>query len=154
MDPRLQSAIEALHQPGDWVHVATIGRDGGPHVTPMMMGLEPPYLLFSFTGKQKVRNLERDPRATLLVEAGELYHELRGVMLECETVVHRDQEAVSALGREIFMRYAAPRGEPAVHELPPEVRTMVDRQAAKRVGLEFVELRRASWDHRKLEGVY
>ena len=35
-------------------------------------------------------------------------------MLECETVVHRRQEVVSALGREIFMRYAAPRGEPAV----------------------------------------
>ena len=67
MDPRLQSAIEAVHQPTDWVHVATIGRDGGPHVTPMMMGLEPPYLLFSFTGKQKVRNLERDPRACVSI---------------------------------------------------------------------------------------
>ena len=31
---------------------------------------------------------------------------------------------------------------------------MVDSQAAKRVGLEFVERRRASWDHRKLGGTY
>ena len=31
---------------------------------------------------------------------------------------------------------------------------MVEQQAAKRVALEFVELRRASWDHRKLGGVY
>ena len=31
---------------------------------------------------------------------------------------------------------------------------MIATQAAKRVALEFVELRRASWDHRKLGGVY
>jgi hypothetical protein len=31
---------------------------------------------------------------------------------------------------------------------------MVEAQATKRVSLEFVEQRRASWDHRKLGGVY
>ena len=31
---------------------------------------------------------------------------------------------------------------------------MVQAQAAKRVGLEFVEQRRATWDHRKLGNVY
>jgi general stress protein 26 len=67
MDSKLQKAIESLHQSAEWVHLATIGRDGGPHVTPMMMGLKPPYLLFSFTGKQKVRNLERDPRACVAI---------------------------------------------------------------------------------------
>ncbi len=147
------------------VTCATAGPRGWPHLMPLWYVLRdadgrgaasggPRLWAWTYATSQKVRNLERDPRATVLVEAGELYHELRGVMLECETVVHRDEEAVSALGREIFMRYAAPRGEPAVQELPAEVRTMVDRQAANRVGLEFVELRRASWDHRKLEGVY
>lgn len=62
MDSRLLSAINTLHAPAEWVHLATIGRDGGPHVTPMMMGLRDPFLLFSLTGKQKVRDLERDPR--------------------------------------------------------------------------------------------
>ena len=63
MDPKLRAAIESLHQPAEWVHFASIGRDGGPHVTPLMMGLSDVGLLFSFTGKQKIRNLERDPRA-------------------------------------------------------------------------------------------
>ncbi len=109
---------------------------------------------WTYAASQKVRNLERDSRATLQVEAGELYQELRGVMLECETIVHRDVAVVQALGQEIFRRYASPRGEPPAETLPQEVAAMVDKQAAKRVALEFVELRRTSWDHRKLGGVY
>ena len=146
------------------VTCATVGPRGWPHLMPLWYVLREPQeqsaagaqrlWAWTYAASQKVRNLERDPRATLLVETGELYHELRGVMLECETVVHSDLDVVSALGREIFMRHAAPRGEPAVQELPAEVVAMVERQAAKRVGLEFVELRRASWDHGKLEGVY
>jgi len=67
MDEKLERAIRSLHQPADWVHLATSGRDGEPHVTPMMMGIRPPVLLFSLTGKQKVRNLERDPRACVAI---------------------------------------------------------------------------------------
>jgi general stress protein 26 len=67
MDPYLERAIRTLHRPDDWVHLSTIDHDGGPHVTPMMMALEPPHLLFSLTGKQKVRNIERDPRACVAI---------------------------------------------------------------------------------------
>jgi hypothetical protein len=118
-------------------------------------GISPGPQLWSWTyaASQKVRNLERDARATLQVEAGELYQELRGVMLECEVRIHRDLETVSALGQEILARNATPRGEPAV-ELPAEAAAVVEQQAAKRVGLQFVELRRSTWDHRKLAGVY
>ncbi len=67
MDPKLLQAIKSLHAPSEWVHLSTIGQDGSPHVTPMMMGLQDPWLLFSLTGKQKVRNLERDPRACVAI---------------------------------------------------------------------------------------
>jgi len=76
------------------------------------------------------------------------------VMLECQVRVHCEPDAVAPLGREIFRRYAAPRGAAPAAELPAEVAAMVEKQAAKRVALEFVELRRASWDHRKLGGTY
>ena len=109
---------------------------------------------WTYAASQKVRNLERDARATLQVEAGELYQELRGVMIECEVRVHREPEVVRSLGREILARYASPRGEPPVEELPVQAGEMVDKQAAKRVALEFCERRRSSWDHRKLAGVY
>ncbi len=144
------------------VTCATQGPRGWPHLMPLWYVLRPaapgessPRLwAWTYAVSQKVRNLERDPRATLQVEQGEAYQELRGVMLECEVVIHRDPDVVSALGREVFARYAAPRGEPPARELPAEVSLVVDQQAAKRVGLEFVEMRRASWDHRKLGGVY
>jgi pyridoxamine 5'-phosphate oxidase-like protein len=140
----------------------TVGPRGWPHLMPLWYVLRPvassdlgPRLWsWTYAASQKVRNLERDARATLQVEAGEEYQELRGVMLECDVVVHRDVATVAALGREIFRRYASPRGEPPVPELPAQVAAMVEKQAAKRVGLEFVELRRATWDHRKLGGAY
>lgn len=164
------------------VTCATIGPRGWPHLMPLWyVSRKPDYLAvlagassvqpgaqpqsgapdvgpriwaWTYSSSQKVRNLERDPRATLQVEAGEQYQELRGVMFECDVVIHREIETVSTLGQEIFRRYASPRGEPPVEALAPEVAEMVDKQASKRVALEFAELRRASWDHRKLAGVY
>jgi hypothetical protein len=143
------------------VTCATAGPRGWPHLMPLWYVLRevdageqgPRLWAWTYAVSQKVRNLERDPRATLQVEAGEAYQELRGVMLECEVHLHRELDVVKALGQEVFARYASPRGGPPV-ELAPEVGEMVDRQAAKRVALEFVECRRASWDHRKLGGVY
>jgi hypothetical protein len=144
------------------VTCATTGPRGWPHLMPLWYVLrEPPagepgprLWAWTYAASQKVRNLERDPRATLQVEAQESYELLRGVMLECDVALHRDFETVRAVGHEIFARYASPRGQPPAQELPPQVAEMVDRQAAKRVALEFAERRRTSWDHRKLGGTY
>ena len=140
---------------------ATNGPRGWPHLMPLWYvvratgdGGAPQVWAWTFAKSQKVRNLERDPRATLQVEAGEQYAELRGVMFECDVVIHRDIETVARLGAEIMLRNATLRGAPALAELPAEGLAVVDAQAAKRVALEFVERRRASWDHRKLGGVY
>jgi Pyridoxamine 5'-phosphate oxidase len=141
---------------------ATLGPGGWPHLMPLWYVLRersggrpgPQLWSWTYAASQKVRNLERDPRATLEVETGELYQDLRGVMLECEVAIHRDTEIVKALGHEIFARYATPRGELPMAELPAEVAEVVDRQAAKRVALQFIELDRVTWDHRKLGGVY
>jgi hypothetical protein len=108
-------------------------------------GDAPEVWAWKFAKSQKVRNLERDPRATLQVEAGASYEELRGVMLECDVVVHRDVEGIRAFGLELFGRYGG---------VNDDVRAMVDAQAPKRVALQFVERSRATWDHRKLGGAY
>ncbi|HXB63517.1 MAG TPA: pyridoxamine 5'-phosphate oxidase family protein [Solirubrobacteraceae bacterium] len=139
---------------------ATVGPRGWPHLMPLWYVLRvnhtpgPQLWSWTYARSQKVRNLERDPRATLQVEAGGLYQELRGVMLECEVTIHRELDAVKALGHEIFARYASPRGQAPASELPAELGAVVDAQATKRVALQFVERRRATWDHRKLGGVY
>jgi pyridoxamine 5'-phosphate oxidase-like protein len=145
------------------VTCATSGPRGWPHLMPLWYvvrtaaetGEHSPRLwAWTYAASQKVRNLERDARATLQVEAGESYEQLRGVMLECDVVIHAELETVRALGHEIFTRYGAPREEAPPQELPAQVAAMIDAQAAKRVALEFLERRRASWDHRKLGGSY
>lgn len=128
---------------------ATNGRNGWPHLMPLWFVVRDGRLWsWTYAKAQKTRNLERDPRATLQVEAGTTYEQLRGVMLECETQIYRATEDVAALGVEIFTRY----GHGA--ELSDETRAMVEQQAPKRVALEFVERGRVTWDHRKLAGVY
>jgi nitroimidazol reductase NimA-like FMN-containing flavoprotein (pyridoxamine 5'-phosphate oxidase superfamily) len=156
------------------VTCATVGPRGWPHLMPLWYVLRespagesaspapptspasptPRIWAWTYGASQKVVNLERDPRVTLQVEAAEAYAELRGVMLECEVVIHRELELVAALGGDILLRNSVPRGEQPPAELPPEVRDVVAAQAVKRVGLEFVERRRTSWDHRKLGGLY
>ena len=126
---------------------ATIGQDGFPHLMPLWYVVRDGELwAWTFAKSQKVRNLERDPRATLQVEAGSAYHELRGVMLKTDVTIHRDTERVAEFGLELFRRYA-PAGD---GELGEDVREMVLAQAPKRVVLQFVECSRATWDHRKL----
>jgi pyridoxamine 5'-phosphate oxidase-like protein len=114
----------------------------------------PPFALWAWTyaKSQKVRNLERDARCTLQIEAGVAYDELRGLMLRCEARIHRDVADVERLGEEIMRRYAdlADPTRAADAELPPGVANMVRRQAPKRVALQFLERDRVSWDHRKL----
>jgi hypothetical protein len=117
-----------------WYVLRPTGEDDAPEVW-----------AWTFAKSQKLRNLERDARATLQVEAGASYEELRGVMLECDVVVHRDVEPIRDLGLELYARYG---------DVDDDVRAMVDAQAPKRVALQFVERSRATWDHRKLGGTY
>jgi PPOX class probable F420-dependent enzyme len=131
---------------------ATIGRDGFPHLMPLWYVMRGEELwAWTFAKSQKVRNLERDPRATLQVQSGSEYQELRGVMLKTDVTIHRETERVAEFGVELFQRYRA-GGQ---GEIDDDVRAMVLAQAPKRVALQFRERERATWDHRKLAaGVY
>ena len=141
------------------VVVATLGPRGWPHLMPLWFTLREPEAdplpdgpprelwVWTYAKSQKVRNLERDARCTLQVEAGTEYAELRGLMLDCDAVIHREPGVVAPLGAELAGRYAGA-------DRTPELEAAMRRQAAKRVGLQFRELRRVSWDHRKLGGTH
>jgi PPOX class probable F420-dependent enzyme len=135
------------------VQVATVGPQGRPHLVPLWYivedgGSDPLLRGWTFAKSQKARNLERDPRATISIDDGVQYQDLRGVMMECDVAVERDPHAVAGYGMALFERYG-PGGE-----LAPEVREMVLKQAEKRVGLRFTPTRVVTWDHRKLGGTY
>jgi PPOX class probable F420-dependent enzyme len=132
------------------VVVASLGRHGWPHVMPVWYVLRDWELwIYTYAKSQKVRNLERDPRATLLVETGHEYGELRGVQIEAEAEIHRDHETVFELAKELTLRYA--EGLAAVEG---DAATALEAQARKRVAIRFEAKRVATWDHRKLGGTY
>src|SRR6188768_2831425 len=77
------------------VAVASFGPRGWPHVMPLWyVPRDGEIWIYTYAKSQKVRNLERDPRATLMIETGHEYTDLRGVMIEAEAVLHRDFETV------------------------------------------------------------
>ena len=127
---------------------ATVGPSGRPHLVPLWYVAEGAQLRgWTYAKSQKAKNLERDARATIGIEDGVQYHELRGVMFECDVEVERETERVVGFGLELFARYAG-------GELSDETRGVVEKQASKRVGLTFRPSRIVTWDHRKLGSRY
>jgi PPOX class probable F420-dependent enzyme len=132
------------------VTCATVGPNGRPHLMPLWYVVEGVEIVsWTYAKSQKTRNLERCPQATLQVEAGEAYHELRGAMLECDVEIVRDLAAVATIGAALATRYLALSGAgPA----PSDARESMSHQALKRVGLRFRPTRIVTWDHGKLGG--
>ena len=125
------------------VTCATIGPNRRPHLVPLWYVVDDGGLRgWTYAKSQKAKNLERDPHATLQIEAGVAYEELRGVMMECDVELVRDN--VADFGVALFERYA-----PGV-----DVSEMIAEQAPKRVGLTFIPTRTVTWDHTKLGGTY
>jgi PPOX class probable F420-dependent enzyme len=134
------------------VTCATIGPRGRPHLMPLWFVVEGKTIVsWTFAKSQKARNLERLPEATLQVEAGTAYQELRGAMLECDVELVRDLAAITLIGLALGARYAA-AGGPAGPSTEREA--AVAKQAPKRVGLRFHPTRIVTWDHRKLGSRY
>lgn len=132
------------------VVVASFGPRGWPHVMPLWYVVRGDHIwTWTYAKSQKIRNLERDPRATLLVETGVEYGELRGVQIEAEARLHRDLDTVFEFAKELTVRYA--EGIDAVEGDAVEA---LKAQAPKRVAIEFEPRRTATWDHRKLGGTY
>jgi PPOX class probable F420-dependent enzyme len=130
--------------------VSSIGPRGWPHSMPLwFVAREGEVWIWTYAKSQKVRNLERDPRATVLVESGHEYQELRGVMVEAEAVLHRDLETVLGFAEELTLRYAE-----GIDSVEGDARALLEAQAPKRVAIQFKPVRTASWDHRKLGGTY
>src|SRR3954454_17352204 len=126
------------------VTCATLGPRGLPHLMPLWYVVrDGDVWSWTYAKSEKVRNLERDPRCTLQVEAGLAYDELRGVMVKADCTIHRELDVVTALGEEIAVRYGGTA-------LDDGARVHVQRQAAKRVALQFRPREFATWDHRKL----
>lgn len=132
------------------VVVTSIGPRGWPHSMPLWYVVRDGEIwLWTFAKSQKVRNLERDRRCTLLVEAGREYQELRGIQIEAEAEIVRDPDLVFEFAKELTVRYAE-----GIESIEGDAAAALRAQAPKRVALHFKPVRTATWDHRKLGGTY
>ena len=137
--------------------VSSHGPRGWPHSMPMWFTVRDPpaprgpgeIWIWTYAKSQKVKNLERDPRATLLVETGEEYVELRGMQIEAEAEIIRDPERVLDFGKDLTIRYSE-----GIDSIEGDAAEAMRAQAAKRVAIRFTAKRVATWDHRKLGGTY
>ena len=134
------------------LQVATIGRDGTPHLAPMWFVVEDGKIVFrSFTKSQKIVNLRRDPRLTVLVESGDAYEELRGVMIKGTARLITNPDQVLATYGRLAAKYAMVGPEPV--DLDPEaLEAAFGKFAPKNTAVVVEPVRVTSWDHRKLGG--
>jgi PPOX class probable F420-dependent enzyme len=132
------------------VVVSSLGPRGWPHVMPLWyVPRDGEIWIWTYAKSQKVRNLERDPRATLLIETGFAYVELRGVQIEAEAEIIRDLDRIVDYAKEMTIRYSE-----GISSVDGDAAAALQAQAPKRVAIRFQPKRVASWDHRKLGGSY
>ncbi len=130
------------------VQVASLGPDGAPHLTTLFYIVRDARIAFwTYARSQKIRNLERDPRVSALVEGGVDYFELRGVSITGRAEIVRDYEGIYSIGSEVATRMV---GAQSFEELGDFGRETVEKQAHKRVAVVIHPDRVATWDHRKM----
>ncbi len=139
--------ISAFLEAGRDLQVASINADGTPHLVTMWYAMQDGEIAFWTYGKsQKIINLRRDPRLTVLVATGEVYEQLKGVSIQGQAEIVDDPDDVLRYGEAVYERYWGP--------LNDTVREGVRAMGAKRVVIVVKPDKILSWDHSKLGGSY
>src|ERR1044072_7441423 len=141
--------ITALLADGKVANFATIGPNGRPHLVPLWyFPRRAGIATWTYRASQKAANLRRLAQATVLIETGETYDQLRGVSMECDVELVEDAEKVALLGTELMRRY-----NPSAHAATAATQ-FVRLQAPKRGGLICTPTKIVRWHHSKLGGGY
>src|SRR5262250_1009732 len=123
--------------------LATHDQHGFPHIVAMnYFAKDGTFYMTSYAKAQKVVNIRRNPKVALMIEAGNAYAELRGVMVRGRCEIIEGADAVRAA----FAGMAEARGT------TPSRPSGAGDSAPKWVGLKTMPEKIASWDHRKLGG--
>ena len=131
--------------------IISLGPDGHPHPMPMWYAVDDDgtVRMTTFRKSQKVLNIERDPKVSLLVESGEEYAKLRGLVIYGEARIVDDLAAVTRT-----LLAISGIGDQADPEARKGAEAAVAKTAAKRVAILIRPERIVSWDHAKLGGGY
>lgn len=131
--------------------IVSNGNNGYPHPMPMWFAVDDDgsFLCTTFRKSQKVLNWRRDSKASLLIESGEEYSDLRGVVIYADTEIVDDlDEVVDALVK------INSKGRSLNEDQLNKLKSSVSTTANKRIVLKFRPNKYVSWDHTKLQGRY
>jgi PPOX class probable F420-dependent enzyme len=129
------------------IQVATIGKDGTPHLTVLWFAMvDGKVVLETFTKSQKVKNLERDERITVLFEDGDVYEKLRGVSIRGRAELSQEPKRVHDLHMAVLRRNTE------YDEQTLEAAT--SSMAGKKTAIIIHPDKIISWDHTKLNVSY
>jgi PPOX class probable F420-dependent enzyme len=146
LSPEEQRAyLESSHT----IILSTLDRHGYPHSVAMwyLLDVDGTIAMTTFAKSQKVVNLRRDPRCSLLIESGRSYPELKGLLIRGRATLEPDTEKVLDLLERVHEKY---NRTPATG-----LRQAMAGQARKRLIVRVHPERVSSWDHGKLgAGVY
>jgi len=143
--------IRTLMETERVVQVASINPDGTPHLAPMwfVLGDDDSISFTTYGRSQKIKNLERDSRVTLLAEAGHEYNEITGVSIDGIAEVIREPKQTANIMRLVGLKHSDQMTNRTIdtnsdsdEELPPA--------AYKRVVVKITPKRYRSWDHGKV----
>ena len=126
--------------------VVTNGPNGFPHPMPMWFHADSSNICYctTFRKSQKVVNLRRDPRATLLLETGHEYRELKGLVIRTKAEIIDDYDLVVETIGVLRQRM------PSLGLTDSQEQSFI-QSASKRVVLKFIPINYVSWSHQKLE---
>ncbi len=121
------------------------GPGGYPHPMPMwfVLGDDGTLSITTYRASQKVKNIQRDPRVSVLAESGTEYSELKGVLLYGRAEIIDDLDTVI----DTLIAASGQRNDEGI-------RATLTKNASKRVVIRLKPERVVSWDHSKLGGTY
>ena len=107
----------------------------------------------SFSKSQKIVNLTRNPNLTVLVETGDGYSQLQGVMIKGTARLIDDADYVLSIYGGLAAKY------PMINDTPMEldataIEAAFGRFASKNTAVVVEPVKVVTWDHTKLGGAY
>ena len=149
-DAELSEFLEAGHT----LQVASIDADGYPHIAPMWYVVRNGKITFrSFTKSQKIVNLRRNPKLSVLLESGESYDELKGVMIRGTATLIHERSTVLEIYGAIAAKYQMVGGQ-SIQLEGEALEAAFGSYAEKNTAVIVEPVKVASWDHAKLGGAY
>ena len=129
------------------LQIGTINKDGSPHLTTMWYLYDGENFIFhTYTKSQKIINLKRDSRITLLTEAGSQYSDLQGIIVYGNAEIINGKDSL-----EEVIRYMEMVGEKYVKdEDGAQYIEGMKLQAPKRSVVIVKPSKFISWDHTKI----